>query len=93
MIPTNAEGAALNQSGKTVSDHLASWVTGQDCSVLRAADQKDGRYCVSSAVLAQEQAQLHRPYLGDCYKTRGGVACYDAPDATHTSETSIYNAP
>jgi hypothetical protein len=91
-IAAGVEGVSLNQTGKTASDHIASWVTGEDCSVLRSV-KDGGKYCRSDAELAQADAKLHRPYLGDCYKTRGGVACYDQPDATHTSETSVYNAP
>jgi hypothetical protein len=91
-IAAAVEGVSLNQTGKTASDHLASWVTGDDCSVLRS--QKDGgHYCRSAAELAEADARLHRPYLGDCYKVRGNVACYEQPDPTHTSETSVYSAP
>jgi hypothetical protein len=91
-IAAGIEGVSLNQTGKTASDHLVSWVTGEDCNVLRSTTD-GGKYCRSEAEIAQAFAQLHRPYFGDCYRTRGGVACYDAPDATHTSETSVYNAP
>ncbi|HVY98277.1 MAG TPA: hypothetical protein VHA35_02165 [Dongiaceae bacterium] len=91
-IAAGVEGVSLNQTGKTASDHIASWVTGQDCSVLRSS-KDGGSYCRSAAELAKADAELHRPYLGDCYRVRGGVACYDQPDATHTSETSVYNAP
>ena len=90
-IAIGADGMVLNQTGRSATDHIAGWVTGQDCSVLRYT--KDGKYCMSSAQIAQEQAQLHRPYFGDCYRLRSGVSCYDQPDATHTSETTVYNAP
>ncbi|GAB2179429.1 hypothetical protein [Dongia sp. agr-C8] len=87
-IAATVEGVALNASGKTVSDHLVSAITGDDCSVLRYT--KDGRYCLSDAEIAAEQARLHRPYEGTCYKVRGNVACYDQADAEHTSETTVY---
>jgi hypothetical protein len=74
-----------------MSDHLASWVTGQDCSILRYT--KDGKYCVTAAELAKQDAELHRPYDGACYRVRGNVTCYDQAEATHTSETQIYNNP
>jgi hypothetical protein len=91
-IAAAIEGVSLNQSGKTASDHIASWVTGDDCNVLRS--QKDGgHYCRSAAELAEAEAKLHRPYYGDCYKVRGNVTCYTQPDATHTSEATVYNAP
>ena len=90
-IALGVEGMFLNQTGKTASDKIVGWVSGQDCSVLRYT--KNGKYCMSAAEIAQEDARVHRPYFGDCYRLRGGVACYDQADATHTSETTVYNAP
>jgi hypothetical protein len=91
-IAATVEGVSLNQTGQTASDHLASWVTGDDCNILRS--QKDGgHYCRSAAELAEADAKLHRPYFGDCYRVRGNVTCYTQPDATHTSEATVYNAP
>jgi hypothetical protein len=88
-IAGTVEGVSLNQTGKTVSDHLVSAVTGEDCSVLRYT--KNGKYCLTDAEIAAADARLHRPYEGTCYKVRGNVACYDQADATHTSETEVYN--
>jgi hypothetical protein len=91
-IAATVEGVSLNQTGQTASDHVASWVTGDDCNILRS--QKDGgKYCRSAAELAEADARLHRPYFGDCYRVRGNVTCYTQPDATHTSEATVYNAP
>ncbi len=87
-IAATVEGVSMNQTGKTVSDHLVSAITGEDCSVLRYT--KKGKYCMTQAELAAEQARLHRPYEGSCYKVRGNVACYDQADAAHTSETEVY---
>jgi hypothetical protein len=87
-IAATVEGVSLNASGKTVSDHLVSAVTGEDCSVLRYT--KNGKYCLTEAEIAAEQARLHRPYEGTCYHVRGNVACYDQADAEHTSETTVY---
>ena len=87
-IAATIEGVSLNQSGKTMSDHVVSAITGDDCSVLRYT--KKGKYCLTEAEIAAEEARLHRPYEGTCYKVRGNVACYDQSDATHTSETTVY---
>jgi len=87
-IAATVEGVSLNQTGKTASDHVVSAITGEDCSVLRYT--KRGKYCLSKAEVAAEEARLHRPYEGTCYKVRGNVACYDQADATHTSETTVY---
>src|SRR3954464_8988552 len=83
------EGVSLNQTGKTASDHLVSAITGEDCSVLRYT--KNGKYCLTDAEIAAEEARLHRPYEGTCYKVRGNAACYDQTSAPHTSETTVYN--
>ncbi len=91
-IAAAVEGASLNQTGKTASDHIVSWVTGEDCSVLRS-QTKNTKYCMTKAEIAQQEAELHRPYVGSCYKVRGNVTCYDEPDATHSSETNVYNTP
>jgi hypothetical protein len=88
-VAGTVEGVSLNQTGKTASDHLISAITGEDCSVLRYT--KTGKYCLTDAEIAAEQARLHRPYEGTCYKVRGNVACYDQADATHTSETEVYD--
>lgn len=87
-IAATVEGVSLNASGKTVSDHLVSAVTGDDCSVLRYS--KNGKYCLSEAEIAAAEARLRRPYEGTCYKVRGNVACYEQTDPTHTSETTVY---
>jgi hypothetical protein len=88
-IAATVEGVSLNASGKTASDHLVSAITGEDCSVLRYT--KNGKYCLTDAEIAANEARLHRPYEGTCYKVRGNVACYDQADATHTSETTVYS--
>ena len=87
-IAATVEGVSLNASGKTMSDHLVSAITGDDCSVLRYT--KNGKYCLSAAEIAAEEARLHRPYEGTCYKVRGNVACYDQTEVEHTSETTVY---
>jgi hypothetical protein len=88
-IAGTVEGVSLNQTGKTASDHLVSAITGEDCSALRYT--KNGKYCLTEAELAAAEARLHRPYEGTCYRVRGNVACYDQADATHTSETTVYD--
>jgi len=82
------EGVALNQTGKTASDHLASMATGSDCSILDFT--KSGKYCRTAAEMAQEQAARTRPYPGHCYRNRADVVCYDQQDPTATTEIGIY---
>ncbi len=87
-IAATVEGVSLNQTGKTASDHVVSLISGEDCSILRYT--KTGKYCQTAAEIAQEEARLHAPYEGNCYRRRGGVVCNAAVDQTATSEISIY---
>lgn len=82
------EGSSLNQTGKTASDHLISTITGQDCNLLRY--QQTGKYCLSSAELAQMDAASRRDNAGYCYRTIGLVTCYDQPDPTASSEIRVH---
>ena len=82
------EGSSLNQTGKTASDHLASLVTGQDCNILRY--QQTGKYCLSSAELAQMEAAEKRDNAGYCYRTIADVWCYDNPDPTASPEIRVH---
>lgn len=82
-----ANVVSLMQSDKTAVDHGVSLIVDQDCSVLYAAEQE--AYCrpLPASGPADEVAALaERLY---CYKTRGGVSCYDRPDFGASAETRI----
>jgi hypothetical protein len=82
------EGASLNQTGKTASDHLMSTITGEDCNLVRY--QKTGKYCLTSAELAQIDAANKRDNAGYCYRHLAQVVCYDQPDPTASPETRVH---
>lgn len=82
------EGSSLNQTGKTASDHLVSSITGEDCNILRY--QKTGRYCLSSAELAQMDAAEKRDSAGYCYRHLAQVVCYSEPDTNASPETRVH---
>ena len=82
------EGSSLNQTGKTASDHLISSITGQDCNLLRY--QQTGRYCLSSAQLAEMAAAEKRYNPGYCYRHLAQVVCYTEPDPTQSDETRVF---
>ena len=86
-VYAGVEGIALNQTGKLASDHAASAITGQDCSFLRYKDT--GNYCLSAAEIAAREAIERRDLSAYCYRRRGGVACYDAPDPTASDEIRV----
>ncbi|HEX2581890.1 MAG TPA: hypothetical protein VHL08_07955 [Dongiaceae bacterium] len=75
------ESVTPASSKKTASDHLVSFITGDDCSLLRY--QQTGHYCLSPAELAQARAQ-ERHGQPICYRHLGDITCYDRiiPGAT-----------
>ena len=94
MLPAAAvyggmEGLSLNHTDKLMSDHVASAVTGQDCSFLKY--KETGIYCRSAAEIAEQAAKERRDLSGYCYRRRGMVTCYDSPDPTASGEIQIIN--
>ena len=64
-----ADGVSIMATSKTVEDHVVGWVSGQDCSVIRASH--GGDYCVSKE---QPPKMLLTSY---CYRTLAKTTCYD----------------
>jgi hypothetical protein len=92
MMPAAAvyagvEGISLNHTDKLMSDHVASAITGQDCSFLKYKDT--GNYCRSAAEIAEQAAKERRDLSGYCYRRRGMVTCYDSPDPTASGEIRV----
>ena len=64
-----ADGVSVMATSKTVEDHVVGWVTGQDCSVIRASH--GGDYCVAKDRTPRVAVTTY------CYKTLGKTTCYD----------------
>jgi hypothetical protein len=86
-VYAGVEGVALNQTGKLASDHAASAITGQDCSLLRYKDT--GNYCRSAAEIAAQEAIERRDLSSFCYRRRGLVTCHPTPDPTASDEIRV----
>jgi hypothetical protein len=54
---TSLEVLSVVNTKKTVADHLATWITGKDCSTLRA--QREGAWCVEWPAPPAPPAQLY----------------------------------
>lgn len=82
-----ANVVSLMQSDKTAVDHTVSLIAEKDCSVLHAAEKED--YCQPIPVTgpADQVAALAGQVY--CYRTLGGVQCYDRPDYGASAETRI----
>lgn len=66
-----AEAGTVVGTGKTASDHVVSWLSGKDCSVVRV--EQDKTYCV-------EDEPNYPPPSVYCYPTLAQVVCYEQPD-------------
>ena len=63
------DGMALMTTGKTISDHLASYTSGKNCSTVRR--QVGQNFC--------EEDDLSEPEEIYCYNSLGNVNCFATP--------------
>ncbi len=74
----------LPQTKKLPTDHLASWATGRDCSVVHY--EQDGQYCMDPP----KEVDRQKLY---CFKTLGAVECHQRPDPYYTGERVLASPP
>ena len=67
-------------------DHAVSYSSDRDCSVLYMAN--DENYCKPPVPIEPGQVAYMSSALY-CYRTLGGVSCYDRPDYTASSQTRV----
>ena len=72
------DGASVINTHKTIDDHLVSWVTGKDCSTVRASMGE--HYCEDPP---PAEPMVRRTTY--CYKSLAVVSCYDQPMERDTS--------
>lgn len=83
---------SLSYTDKTLGDHVASWATDSDCSLLYATHEED--YCKpykTAEDLERERAdaEAERMAQGHCYRSLGTVTCYREPDPNHSSTAKV----
>lgn len=84
LVTTSLGVVSLKTTRKTLPDHAIGLVSDQDCSSLRAA--RGDAYC-----LTEEELQARIPAQPEyCYRTIGGVSCYDRPDETKTATRLLH---
>ena len=77
-----ADIASMAMTGRTVDDHIASAITGEDCSISRSM-QGLGPYC--AVVLPPPPPPPTVTRVTYCYRSLASSSCYDGPsprDAT-----------
>ncbi len=85
-IMTGASIVSFVNTDKFLGDHVATAITGEDCSALYV--EQDGSYCKKYVDQnAKALAELENaPY---CYETLGDITCYDRPDPYTNSRKPI----
>lgn len=86
LLMTGASLASFIHTDKTLTDHAVSYATEKDCSVLNLSNGYD--YCDPPEGREREQIAYMAANLY-CYRTLGGVNCYDRPDYTASNQTRI----
>ncbi len=81
-----ASTATLIHTDKTVMDHAVGLSIDRDCSILYLAQDQD--YCKPQVPIEPGQVAYMSQALY-CYRTLGGVSCYDRPDYTASSQTRL----
>lgn len=67
----NLEVLSVINTKKTLTDHVATWITGKDCSTIRA--QREGAWCVDWPNPPAPPQQIY------CYSSLARPSCYAQP--------------
>ncbi len=81
----SASIATFVQTDKTMTDHVVSYVSGDDCSILHTQD--GGEYCRDTTEGPKDASVAQQTY---CYRTLGGIDCYMQEDPK-ASSTQVIN--
>jgi len=68
----------LAYTDKTLGDHAAGLALQEDCSILYAAKKEP--YCKDLPAKDRDNGMAELSAALYCYRTLGGVSCYDRPD-------------
>lgn len=87
------EAVSLSITGKMMEDHVASWVTGKECSVERFI-KGEGKFCMTPAELARAARPDWKAEKVYCYKSIAAPTCYNQPSPYATDVLiGIYERP
>ena len=73
------EAISLMASDKTFVDHLVSYSSGKDCSLVNTEQGRE--YCV------EDEKKIQQNIF--CYRNLGGVTCYDRADPYHNGAARV----
>lgn len=76
-------GTSVVLTGRTPVDHVASWATGQDCSIVRLERREN--WCAPPPGPPQPQ-----PF---CTRSLGAVDCWTAPPPSAVTQRGVADPP
>ncbi len=81
LVPPIAavEGITAVGTGKPLSDHIVSYASGKNCSIVRSSTGRS--YC--------EEDELNPSPKVWCYRSLGSVDCYDRPDPYNGNQRQL----
>lgn len=82
-----ANVVSIVHTDKTLVDHALSRSKEQDCSLLHAADNEP--YCQPAEPVGPREEVAAMAFTHYCYRTLGGVSCYDRPDYAASGQTRV----
>ena len=84
VVVVGSSAASLAHTKKTIPDHIVSWATGDDCSLIRYTEE-DGPYCQAEPDPSQSAGEDGFT----CYRTLGTIDCYSEPDPAASAFTEV----
>ena len=76
--------ATFVHTDKTMTDHVVSYVSGEDCSILHTQD--GGEYCRDPNDQKPDTTVTQQTY---CYRTLAGIDCYMQEDPKASSSQTV----
>ena len=87
------EAVSVLTTGKAMESHLASAVTGKDCSVGRFFSGK-GKFCMTQIELMRENMPRYTTEPVYCYRTLAAPVCYGVPSPNPADAlVGVYEKP
>jgi hypothetical protein len=71
-VAATAEVASVVNTDRTLTDHVASNLTGQDCSTVKINTR--GQYCVDPNAIPPAPPPVY------CYRSLGDITCFNEPN-------------
>ena len=85
LVVAGANVISIIDTDKTLTDHAASWVTGEDRSTREALDGRP--YCREEYIPLEPAAAEAEVY---CYRSIGSIVCYNEPDPLASEQMRVH---